>query len=85
MIICGKCPAELSSKGGLADATLSGEDEDLVPYGTETFADEGECRIRTVWSIGSANLLVWTAIASVCFASELGLCALRRSESEGRV
>ena len=76
MLVCGKRPRELGRKGRLADAALSGEDEDLVPHGADTFADEGERGIGSAWGGGGACLLVWAAVAGVCLSREVGLGAL---------
>ena len=76
LIICGKRPPKLSSESGLADAALSREDDDLVSHGTDALTDERQRRIGSLWCIGGANLLVWTAVACIRFAGELGLCAL---------
>lgn len=71
LVICRKCPPELSSESGLADTALSRENEDLVLHGTDALTDERQRGIRSLWCVGSTNLLVWAAFAGIGFAGEL--------------
>lgn len=64
-------PAELSGEGGFADAAFPGEDDDLALYGANAIADEGECGIGDVWSVGGTGLLVRTAVAGIYLSCEV--------------
>lgn len=62
---------EHGREGGLADAALAGDDEQLVRDGGHACVDEGQVWVRAFGRRG-ADLLVGAAGAGVAFAGEIG-------------
>ncbi|KZL80026.1 hypothetical protein CI238_07286 [Colletotrichum incanum] len=73
--VCGEGVGEEGGEGGLADAALAGEDEDLVGDGGEARGDDGNVRVWTFCGCRGANLLVWASGTGVSRTCRCGLGA----------